>query len=116
MALNLKPSEPLSQVVFIHDYLQLKFQDEWLSIYNLAEVKRHGLKVSQGQPGFCDAVVALIGQRVVAADHSDAAFGLRLTFEEGTQFTVRSDEAAISGPEAFEFNGKNQAPVVEQNA
>jgi hypothetical protein len=115
MALNLKPSESLSHVAFIHDYLQLIFQDEWLSIYNLAEVERHGLKVSQVQPGFCDAVRALIGQRVVAADHSDACV-LRLSFEEGTQFTVRSDEAAISGPEAFEFNGKNQALVVEQNA
>lgn len=36
-------------------------------------------------------------------------------FEEGAQFVVRSDDAAIRGPEAFEFNGKNQLPVVEQN-
>lgn len=35
---NLIPLEPLSQVVFIHDYLQLVFQDESFSIYNLAEL------------------------------------------------------------------------------
>ena len=38
MAPNLKPSEPLSQVVFIHDYLQLVFQDECFNVYNAAEV------------------------------------------------------------------------------
>ena len=115
MVPNLKPSEPLSQVVFIHDYLQLVFQDERFSIYNLAEVELRGVKVTQGQPGFCDVVVSLIGQRVTAASHSDV-YALRLSFEEGAQFVVRSDEAAITGPEAFKFNGKNQLLIVEQNA
>ena len=115
MAPNLKPSEPLSQVVFIHDYLQLIFQDERFSIYNLAEVEIRGVKMTQGQPGFCDAVVSLIGQRVTAASHSDKC-ALHLSFEEGAQFVVRSDNAAISGPEAFQFNGRDQPRVVEQNA
>ncbi len=37
---KLKPSEPLSQVVFVHDYLQLIFQDEGFNIYNLSEFER----------------------------------------------------------------------------
>ncbi len=112
---NLKPSEPLSQVVFIHDYLQLIFQDEGFSIYNLSEVECRGAKIAQGQPGFCDAVVALIGQRAIAVSHSDNGV-LRLSFEQGVQFAVRSDEDAIRCIEAFEFHGKNQLWVVEQNA
>jgi hypothetical protein len=112
---NLKPSEPLSQVVFIHDYLQLVFHEEVFSIYNLAEVDLRGVKVTRGQQGFCDAVVSLIGQRVTTASHSDG-YALRLSFEKGAQFNVRSDDAAVSGPEAFAFNGKDQPPVVEQNA
>ncbi len=114
MTPNLKPSEPLSQVVFIHDYLQLIFQGEGFNIYNLAEVEIHGVRIAQGQPGFCDAVVSLIGQRVTAASHSDKC-ALKLSFGEGSQFVVRSDAAAISGPEAFQFTGKNQPPMVEQN-
>ena len=35
---NLCPAEPLSQVVFIHDYLQLVFQSQCLSVYNLAQI------------------------------------------------------------------------------
>jgi len=78
MAPNLKPVEPLSQVVFIHDYLQLIFQDERFNIYNLAQVDLQGKKLTQGQSGFCDAVVSLIGQRVTAASHSDT-YALRLS-------------------------------------
>ena len=114
MVANLKPSEPLSQVVFIHDYLQLVFQDEGFSIYNLAEVEQRGVTIRLGEPGFCDAVVALIGQRVADVSRSDAHV-LKLSFEGGAQFAVRNDEEAVAGPEAFEFNGKNQPPVVEQN-
>jgi len=112
---NLTPSEPLSQVVFIHDYLQLIFQHERFNVYNLAQVELQGTTLIQGQPGFCDAVVSLIGQRVTAASHSGTCV-LLLSFEEGAQFIVRSDDAAIRGPEAFEFNGTNQSLVVEQNA
>ena len=104
----------LSHVVFIHDYLQLVFQDESFSIYNLAEVECGGDKVRQGHPGFCDAVVGLIGQRVIEVSCSDA-YALRLSFEEGAHFTVRDDDEAITGPEAFQFIGKNQPPVIDQN-
>jgi hypothetical protein len=72
------------------------------------------VKVAQGQPGFCDAVISLIGQRVTAVSRTDTHV-LKLSFEEGAQFFVRSDDDAVSGPEAFEFNGKNQPTVVEQN-
>lgn len=114
MVPNLKPSDPLSQVVFIHDYFQLIFQDEGFSIYNVAEIEHRGMKVAQGEPGFCDAVVSLIGQRVTAVSRSDGHL-LNLSFDEGAQLVVRSDNNAVRGPEAFEFSGKNQPLVVEQN-
>ena len=113
MVPSLKPSEPLSQVVFIHDYLQLVFQDERFNIYNRAEIARGGLKIAQGQPGYCDAIVSLIGQRVVEVSQSDS-HALALFFEEGIRFAVRRDDEAI-GPEAFEFHGRDQLWVVEPN-
>lgn len=111
---NLKPSEPLSQVVFVHDYFQLVFQEERFNIYNLADLESGGAKVTQDQPGFCDALVSLIGLRVMAVAHSDA-FALKLSFELGAQVIVRCDDAAINGPEAFEYSGNNQLLVVVQN-
>jgi hypothetical protein len=111
---NLKPSEPLSQVVFIHDYLQLWFQDERFNVYNLAEIEHGGAKLAQGQLGYCDSLVALIGQRVVGVSKSDSHM-LVLSFEGGARFSVRGDAEAIHGPEAFEFNGEGQYLVVEPN-
>jgi hypothetical protein len=94
MVPNLKPSEPVSQVVFIHDYFQLIFHDEGFNIYNVAEVDHRGVKVAQGEPGFCDAVVSLIGQRVTEVSRSDTQV-LKLSFEQGAQLVVRSDDDAV---------------------
>ena len=35
-------AEPLSQVVFIHDYIQLVFQDTYFNLYNRVSVHRAG--------------------------------------------------------------------------
>jgi len=115
MVPNLKPSEPLSQVVFIHDYVQLIFQDDAFNIYNLSEFECRGVRVAHAGPGFCDVLASLIGQRVIETSHSDS-HALELSFEEGAQFVLRSDDDAVYGPEEFEFNGKNQPAVVTQNA
>jgi len=36
---DLNPRFPLSQVVFIHDYVQLVVQEERFSLFNLVELK-----------------------------------------------------------------------------
>ncbi|HXV69680.1 MAG TPA: hypothetical protein VD738_12235 [Nitrospira sp.] len=95
--------------------LQLIFEDEAFSIYDVAEVKAEGTSVQQGQRGFCDTVVGLIGQRVTAVSASDA-YVLRLAFDGGAKFAVLAGEAGARGPKAFEFSGKGQPSVVEQNA
>ena len=112
---NLNPTEPLTQVVFIHNYLQLVFQDVGFSIYNNAKLVHNQIASLQGSPGFCDALVSLIGQRVVGVAHAKE-FPLTLSFENGAQFMVLSGEFGARGPEAFQFNGQNNLIVVEQNA
>ena len=111
---NLIPVEPLSQVVFVHDYFQLVFQDDTFNIYNLAEVVREGAVLRQGQVGFCDAVVGLIGKSVVS--FTTAPRGeLVLSFESGASLRV------VGGPEgqhgfphdAWEFLGPNDLFVCE---
>ena len=111
---DLIPTESLSQVVFIHDYLQLVFQFESFSIYNLARVSQGGTVLTQGAPGFCDAVVSLIGQRIREASSTEN-YGLSLTFESGENFVVLSGSENIRGPEAFEFNGHDNLVVMGQN-
>lgn len=112
---NLQPLDPLSQVVFVHDYLQLVFQDEGFSIYNLAQLEHQGTCLLQGAAGFCDGLVGLIGQRVTDVSTTTGTV-LTLTFEGGTRLSVLSGENGARGPEAFEFRGPNDLIVVDLNA
>lgn len=107
---NILPTEPLSEVVFIHDYLQLVFQDACFSIYNAIELRQGNSSLSQGQSGFCDGLVGLIGQPLKAASANPS---LSLTFQNGTVLAV-----AQSGhsPEAWQYNSLGQPIVAVQNA
>ena len=111
---DLCPSEPLSQVVFIHDYLQLVFQSQCLSVYNLAKVERMGGTYTQGSSGFCDALVGLIGSTVLRAHHNEK-YKLILEFQNGNNFLVPAASEYVRGPEAFQFTGTDEYLVVEQN-
>ncbi|QSI76661.1 hypothetical protein [Niveibacterium microcysteis] len=115
MSSKLSPVAPLSQVVFVHDYVQLVFQDEVFSVYNIAKLVFRGVQISQGSPGFCDGLVNLIGQRAVQVEQAEQC-ALSLSFEGGASLHVLSSESAIRGPEAFQFAGRDNLLVVEQNA
>jgi hypothetical protein len=107
---NILPAEPLSEVVFIHDYLQLVFQDTCFSIYNAAELRQSSCSLSQGQPGFCDGLVSLIGQPLTTASASPS---LSLTFQNGAVLVVAQSG---QGPEAWQYTSLGEPIVVEQNA
>jgi hypothetical protein len=114
MQQDLQPEDPLSQVVFIHNYLQLVFQDSAYTLYNLATYSRGGVAIEQGQPGFCDALVALIDQRAEVHYHSES--GLVIQFVGGASVTVPSSGPNTRGPEAWQFGRMDGPYVVEQNA
>jgi hypothetical protein len=96
--------------VFIHDYLQLVLQDTCFSIYNLAELRQGDSSLSQGEPGFCDVLVSLIGQPLIPASSSRS---LALTFQGGSILVVMQFG---QGPEAWQYAALDKPIVVEQNA
>jgi hypothetical protein len=51
---RLVPVEALSQVAFIHDFLQLVFQEERFTVYNRAAIADWENVFQQGTVGFCD--------------------------------------------------------------
>lgn len=110
---DLQPADPLSQVVFVHDYLQLVFQNCAFTIYNLTTYSKATTVFRQGDPGFCDALVSLIDQtaRVEAQDES-----LLLHFAGGAVVSVPTSGPDTQGPEAWQFGRLGGPYVVEQNA
>ena len=110
----MKMVDPLSQVAFIHDYLELTFGRARLSIYNEVSVVTSSAVYVQGDVGFCDALVRLIDQSAKEISNPESTV-LALEFEQGAILLVQSGEAS-SGPEAFQFVGASGVIVVEQNA
>jgi hypothetical protein len=106
----LLPAAELTQVVFVHDYLQLVFDGERFSVYNRAALKVSGQILPQGAPGFADALVRLIGRRALDAQTEPS---LVLQFEGGVSFAVESSGV---GPEAWQYDGNGGEIVVAQNA
>lgn len=104
------PEAPLTQVVFVHDYIQLVFQDDCFSIYNTAELKQDGNSLLRGQFGFCDALVSLIGLPLTSVSSQPL---LSLRFQGGAEFIVTE---AFSGPEAWQYSSPSSQTVVAQNA
>jgi hypothetical protein len=110
---DLQPVDPLSKVVFVHDYLQLVFQDCAFTIYNLATYTKATTVLRQGEPGFCDALVSLINQTA----HAEArAESLLLRFTSGVVVSVPISGPDTRGPEAWQFARLGGPHIVEQNA
>jgi len=110
---HLVPASPLSQVVFVHNYLQLVFEDECFNIYNRVSLHAQGTDMKQGTAGFADGLVQLIGSRMVGCETEPA---LKLRFESGAELTVLMGDADVTGPEAFQYTGGGGVYVVKQNA
>jgi hypothetical protein len=113
MKVDLQPIEPLSQVVFVHDYLHLVFQDRGFTLYNVVTYSAGADELHQGQPGFCDALVSLIGQIARAEAFADK---LQLRFLGGAVVSVPVAGPDTCGPEAWQFSQLGGPTVVEQNA
>jgi hypothetical protein len=113
MKVDLPAVEPLSQVVFVHDYLQLVFQDRVFTLYNTATYSAGSGEFRQGQSGFCDALVSLIDQTAQAEALADK---LLLRFSGGAVVSVPVSGPDARGPEAWQFSQLGGPLVVEQNA
>ncbi len=106
MESTIKIKEPLSQIWFVHDYIQLRFQEQIISVYNTPELfLADGTKLDRESKGFCDILVAQIEQPIEKIDLTEGLlFAIRFT--SGVIFCVPlNDEAAINGPEALELPG-----------
>ncbi len=97
---RLVPKSALSQVVFVHDYVQLVFEDECFSLYNSIVVLLDAIEYPQGNAGFANALISLIGRAVVEAGATDEC-SLQLHLEGGARVQVLKTRG-IARPEAFQ--------------
>lgn len=97
--------EPLSQVWFVHDYIQLQFQDRTITILNEPRLRLpSGELLARGDSGFCDHLVLQIGERIQDALLEEQAH-FTLEFQSGVALVVPLTREAARGPEALELPG-----------
>jgi hypothetical protein len=104
------PKEPVSQVVFVEDYLQLVFREERFSFFDVVEIASEQRVLPRGQPGFCDALVELIGERAASVAVDDDG-ELTVMFDSGSALRARPGPSG-AGPEAWQFNGPDGRTIV----
>jgi hypothetical protein len=114
MSARLRPESPLTAVVEVHDYLQLVFADETLTVLNPIEVRASPMAMPSGAASGAEEARRLVGRRVLNATPSAGAL-LTLVFEGGAQIIVLPAHERSAGTEAFVFAGRH-AHVVEHNA
>ena len=111
---ELKNWEMLSQVWFVHDYVQLQFHDgHTINVYNPFVVEVNGTSYRQGQFGYADSLVGIIGSTIVGVDYLQRSH-FRLIFGCGSIFTIDLAERASDNPEAFELC-LSDGPYIEFN-
>ena len=104
----------LSEVTFIHDYIQLTFYEVGLSAYNHVTLEKNGVRLRQGDSGFCDLLVTQIGSAVTAVNFMERE-SLSVTFNSGVIFSIGLAEIDQRGAEAFQVNNLEGLILVEQN-
>jgi hypothetical protein len=100
----------LESVVFVADYLQLNFHGGRFTAYVWPSVAMDGKIRHFGEPGYRDALCALIGHEVLMAGASPAA-GLVIEFALGTIVT-NPEPHELAGPEIAMLQ-LHEGPFVE---
>ncbi len=112
---ELKNWEMLSQVWFVHDYIQLKFHDDHtINVYNPFNVENGGKFYKQGEFGYADTLVGIIGSKITEVSYKQFSH-FSLTFSCGATFTIELARGLANIPEAFEMN-LNDEQYIEFNA
>jgi len=110
----MQPEHPLSQVVFIHDYIQLVFQSATFTIYNSCSIELNGESISHGSRGFADQLVQQLGLHA-QAQSATGEHALSLLFENGLALKVKRRDEKNPGPEAYEAHTDAGDIVMELN-
>ena len=97
----------LKAVEFVDDYLQLRFGEPLLRLYDWPHVLLPDFSVAFGEPEYRNALCAEIGETVSTAmlEEDDA---LTLEFENGIVFGLSLREEDVDGPESGSYSATGE--------
>jgi hypothetical protein len=105
--------EELKAVEFVEDYLQLRFGDPLLKLYDWPHVLLTDFSVAFGEPEYRNALCAQIGETVSAAS-LEPGDALTVEFGNGVVFGLSLREEDVDGPESGSYSETgDEADAVE---
>lgn len=108
----LSKANALSEVRFVHDYVQFVFEPHTLSLYAPLRVFAEGHSLVRGDIGYFDSICCLVGQSLVGVTRKERE---RLEFAFSNRTTValslRGEDAV--GPEAAALSTPGGEIMVE---
>jgi len=107
----LTQAEPLSEVRFVHDYVQFVLWPHTLSVYPHIRVSSGEYVRSPADPGFYDSICRLIGQKLVKVIRVEKA-QLEFAFSQGTNLLVSLRPEDAVGPEIAMLSSTNGADLM----
>ena len=103
MNLDTLSGDRLSAVEFVHEHLQLRFEEAVLTLYVWPDVAdADGISVGYGQPNYRDALCSAIDEAVSSAEFNEGD-ALTLEFENGTVFALSLRDEELDTPEVGSF-------------
>ena len=97
-----RPEEPLTQVVFILDYVQLFFGEDIFTFYNDPIITDGCRSKHRDTVGLCDKLVSLIGSFIIEISVAENG-SLTLFLNNKFSIFVPTESSNTSGPEAWQF-------------
>lgn len=93
----------LAAVEFVHEHVQLRFEEALLTLYVWPEVAdADGISVGFGQPNYRDALCSAIDEAVTTAEFAEGS-ALTVEFENGTVFALSLRDEDLDTPEIGSF-------------
>ncbi len=108
---RLVKANALSEVRFVHDYVQFIFEPHTLSLYAPLRVMADR-PLTRNDIGFCDSICSLIGQNLTAITRKEHEH-LEFKFSNGTAVVVSLLGGDAVGPEVAQLDTPGVESMVE---
>jgi len=109
---RLANTNALSEVRFVHDYVQFIFEPHTLSLYAPLRVLAEGRSLGSTDVGYYDRICSLVGQHLIAVARQENE-QLEFAFSNGAKvvLSLRGEDAV--GPEVAELSTPGREIMVE---
>jgi hypothetical protein len=110
--IRLAKANTLSEVRFVHDYVQFIFEPHTLSLYAPLHISTEGRALARGDVGYYERICSLIGENLADVTRYKRK-QLEFAFSNGTKviLSLRTEDAA--GPEIAELSTSGGEIMVE---